>query len=71
MGNEVNPKNMNLFKSWPTPLTLSIIRRLLGLAGSYRRSVNKFFLIASSLTTLNQRKAKFIWYKAGEKSFQE
>ncbi|KAH0722387.1 hypothetical protein KY290_005067 [Solanum tuberosum] len=45
--------------------------RFLGLAGYYRRFVERFSSIASPLTALTQKKAKFIWSEACEMSFQE
>ncbi|WMV58542.1 hypothetical protein MTR67_051927 [Solanum verrucosum] len=47
------------------------LRSFLGLAGYYRRLVEGFSSIASPLTTLTQKKAKFVWSKVCEKSFQE
>ncbi|KAH0722292.1 hypothetical protein KY290_004974 [Solanum tuberosum] len=70
-GIEVDPKKTNAFKSWPRPLTPSDIRSFLGLAGYYRRFVEGFSSIASPLTTLTQKKAKFVWSEACEKNFQE
>ncbi|WMV41284.1 hypothetical protein MTR67_034669, partial [Solanum verrucosum] len=43
----------------------------LGLASYYRRFIEGFSSIASPLTTLTQKKAKFEWSEACEKSFQE
>ncbi|WMV45102.1 hypothetical protein MTR67_038487, partial [Solanum verrucosum] len=43
----------------------------LGLADYYKRFVEGFSSIASTLTTLTQQKVKFLWLKACEKSFQE
>ncbi|WMV37664.1 hypothetical protein MTR67_031049 [Solanum verrucosum] len=70
-GIEVDPKKTDAVKSWPRPLTPSDIRSFLGLAGYYRRFVEGFSLIASLLTALTEKKAKFIWSEACEKSFQE
>ncbi|WMV09563.1 hypothetical protein MTR67_002948, partial [Solanum verrucosum] len=70
-GIEVNLKKTDAVNSWPRPLTPSDIRRFLGLAGYYRRFVEGFSSIASHLTTLTQKKVKFIWSEACEKSFQE
>ncbi|KAH0720060.1 hypothetical protein KY284_005090 [Solanum tuberosum] len=70
-GIEVDPKKTNAVKSWPRPLTPSDIRSFLGLAGYYRRFVEGFSSIASPLTTLTQKKAKFVWLEACEKNFQE
>ncbi|WMV19933.1 hypothetical protein MTR67_013318 [Solanum verrucosum] len=68
---EVDPKKTDVVKSWPRPLSPSGNRSFLGLAGYYRRFVEGFSSIASPLTTLTQKKAKFVWSKDCEKSFQE
>ncbi|WMV09328.1 hypothetical protein MTR67_002713 [Solanum verrucosum] len=70
-GFEVDPKKTDADKSWPRPLSLLDIRSFLGLVGYYRRFVEGFSLIASPLTTLIQKKAKFIWFEEYEKSFQK
>ncbi|WMV18590.1 hypothetical protein MTR67_011975 [Solanum verrucosum] len=69
-GIEVDPKKMDVVESWPRPLTPSDIRSFLGLSGCYRRSVDVFSSIASPLTSLTQKKAKFEWSETCEKSFQ-
>ncbi|KAH0651615.1 hypothetical protein KY284_031527 [Solanum tuberosum] len=70
-GIQVDPKKTDAVKSWPRPLTPSDIRSFLGLACYYRRFVEGFSSIASPLTALTQKKAKFVWLEACEKSFQE
>ena len=40
------------------------------LASYYRRFVEENYYIASPCTTFTQKKAKFVWSKACEKSFQ-
>ncbi|KAH0706305.1 hypothetical protein KY285_010808 [Solanum tuberosum] len=70
-GIEVDPKMMDAVKGCPRPLTPTNIRSFLGLAGYYRRFVEGFSSIDSPLTALTQKKAKFVWSEACEKSFQE
>ncbi|KAH0705979.1 hypothetical protein KY285_010511 [Solanum tuberosum] len=70
-GIEVDPKKTDAVKIWPRPLTPSDIKSFLGLAGYYMRFVEGFSSIASPLTTLIQKKAKFVWSEAFEKSFIE
>ncbi|WMV32427.1 hypothetical protein MTR67_025812 [Solanum verrucosum] len=70
-GIEVDLKKTDAVKSCPRPLTPSDNRSFLSLVGYYRRFVEGFSLIASLLTALTQKKAKFIWSKSCEKSFQE
>ncbi|XP_049410603.1 uncharacterized mitochondrial protein AtMg00860-like [Solanum stenotomum] len=68
---EVDPKKMDAVKSWLRTLSPSDIRSFLDLVGYYRRFVKGFSSIASPLTTLTQKKVKFIWSNECEKSFQE
>ncbi|WMV24839.1 hypothetical protein MTR67_018224 [Solanum verrucosum] len=70
-GIEVDLKKTDAVKSWPRLLTHSDISSLSGLVGYYRRFVEGFSSISSPLTTLTQKKAKFVWSDACEKSFQE
>ena len=67
-GIKVDPKKTEAVKNWPRPLSSSDIRSFLGLAGYYRRFVESFASISSPLT---QKKAKYQWSEACEKSFQE
>ncbi|KAH0773627.1 hypothetical protein KY290_010764 [Solanum tuberosum] len=71
MGMEVDPKKMDVVKSWPRPLAPIDIRSFLGLAGYCRMFVEGFSSIASPLRALTQKKAKFVWSEACEKNFQE
>lgn len=43
----------------------------MGLANYYRSLVEGLSYIASALTTLTQKKLKFIWFKAHDNSFQQ
>ena len=58
-------------KDWPRKLTPTNIRSILGLGGYYRRFVDGFASIASSLTTLTQKSMKFEWSGKCEKIFQK
>ncbi|WMV45601.1 hypothetical protein MTR67_038986, partial [Solanum verrucosum] len=64
-GIKVDPKKTDVIRNWPRPLTLLDIRSFLGLAGYYRRFVNEFSSIASPMTKLTQKKAKFEWTDEG------
>ncbi|WMV30377.1 hypothetical protein MTR67_023762, partial [Solanum verrucosum] len=64
-GIKVDPKKTDVIRNWPRPLTPSDIRSFLGLAGYYRRFVNGFSSIASPMTKLTQKKAKFDWTDEG------
>ncbi|WMV14357.1 hypothetical protein MTR67_007742 [Solanum verrucosum] len=70
-GIQVYPKNTNMVKNWPRPLSASDIQSFLGLTGYYRKFVEGFSYVASPLMTLTQKKVKFLWSEACEKNFQE
>ena len=62
---------MEAVRIWPKPLTPNDIRSFLGPTSNYRRLVGGFASIASPLTTLTQKKVKYEWSEAYERSFQE
>ncbi|WMV49694.1 hypothetical protein MTR67_043079, partial [Solanum verrucosum] len=64
-GIKVDPKKTDVIRNWPRPLTPSDIRSFLGLVDYYRRFVNGFSSIASPITKLTQKKAKFEWTDEG------
>ncbi|KAL0546072.1 hypothetical protein IC582_015977 [Cucumis melo] len=66
----VDPAKIKAVTSWPRPSTVSEVRSFLGLAGYYRRFVENFSRIATSLTQLTRKGAPFVWCKACEDSFQ-
>ena len=58
-GVEVDPRKTKVVKYWPKRPTPTDIRSFLGLTGYYRRVMEVFSSIASSLTALIKKKAKF------------
>jgi len=70
-GIRVDSQKIEAVKQWPRPTSATNIRIFLGLAGYYRRFVEGFSSIASPLTKLTQKKAKFQWSDDCEKSFAE
>ena len=58
---EVDPTKIEADKNCPRLLALTDIRRFLRLAGYYRRFLDGFVSIASSLTTLTQKSVKCEW----------
>ena len=69
-GIKVDPKKTEAVKNWPRPLSPSDIKSFLGLDGYYRRFIEGFASIASPMMRLTQKKVKFAWTDACEKSFQ-
>ena len=70
-GIRVDSKNIEVVKQWPRPTSATDIKSFLGLEGYYRRFVEGFSSITSSLTRLTQNMVKFQWSDDCEKSFAE
>ncbi|KAI3691635.1 hypothetical protein L6452_31434 [Arctium lappa] len=56
--------------NWEPPKNPSEIRSFLGLAGYYRRFIQDFSKIASSLTVLTWKNVKFEWAETQDKAFR-
>ncbi|KAJ9538872.1 hypothetical protein OSB04_031605 [Centaurea solstitialis] len=69
-GIKVDPAKIEAMMSWKSPTNPSEIRSFLGLAGYYRRFIQDFSKIASSLTVLTKKNAKFLWTDKQEEAFQ-
>ena len=58
-GISVDPAKVNAIVYWPKPANVTKIRRFLGLAGYYRRFVNRFSSLVAPLTKLTRKNIKF------------
>lgn len=58
---QMDPANIDAVMKWDRLKTLSKISSFLGLAGYYRRFIEIFSLIATTLTKLMRKNEKFIW----------
>ena len=67
----VDPRKIEAIVSWEQPKNVSEIRSFLGLVGYYRRFVEYFSLIATTLTRLTRKGVKYEWSDDCEQSFQE
>ncbi|KAI3770813.1 hypothetical protein L6452_01957 [Arctium lappa] len=72
---KVDPSKIEAMMNWEPPKSPSEIRSFLGLAGYYRRFIQDFSEIASSLTVpsltvLTQKNVKFEWTGTQEKAFR-
>jgi hypothetical protein len=70
-GITVDPSKIEAVVNWVRPTNVSEVRSFLGLAGYYRRFVEGFSCIATPLTRLTRKNAKFEWTNECERSFQE
>ncbi|GAV75625.1 hypothetical protein CFOL_v3_19103, partial [Cephalotus follicularis] len=60
-GLSVDPSKVEAVKDWKRPMNASEVRSFLGLAGYYRRFVERFFRIATPLTSLTQKNNALVW----------
>ncbi|GJZ45768.1 putative reverse transcriptase domain-containing protein [Tanacetum coccineum] len=60
-GIKVDPEKIYAIMNWEQPKSPTEIRYFLGLAGYYRRFIQYFAKIASSITKLTRKNAKFEW----------
>ena len=58
-------------KEWKQPTNPTEVRSFLGLAGYYRRFIEKFSTIAAPMTKLTRKNVKFLWTDDCERAFQE
>jgi hypothetical protein len=70
-GVAVEPKKVIAAVNWKRPASVIEIRSFLGLAGYYRRFIERFSKIARPMTTLLQKDKKFEWTNACDRSFCE
>ena len=70
-GITIDPNKIKAIVNWAVPTNVSEIRSFLGLGGYYRRFVEGFSRIATPLTRLTRKNAKFDQTKECERSFQE
>nr|GEW07534.1 hypothetical protein [Tanacetum cinerariifolium] len=68
-GIKVDPAKIEAVMNWQTPKDVGEIQSFLGLAGYYRRFIQDFSKIASSLTKLTKKNTPFVWGEEQEEAF--
>ncbi|CAK9834649.1 Retrovirus-related Pol polyprotein from transposon 17.6 [Anthophora retusa] len=63
------PKKIESVQNYPRPKNAKNVREFLGLAGYYRRFINKFSHISKPLTALLKKENKFTWGSEQENAF--
>ncbi|GJU49344.1 putative nucleotidyltransferase, ribonuclease H [Tanacetum coccineum] len=66
---KVDPVKIEAVMNWQAPKSVGEIQSFLDLAGYYRRFIQDFSKIASSLTKLTKNNTLFMWGEEQEKSF--
>ncbi|XP_062103602.1 uncharacterized mitochondrial protein AtMg00860-like [Humulus lupulus] len=69
-GVSINLAKIEAIRDWPQPKNATEVRSLLGLAGYYRKFVERFSKIAPPLTNLTRKNQKYTWTEKCEESFQ-
>lgn len=70
-GISMDPSKVSAIQEWSTPKSAFDIQVFLGLANFYRRFVQNYSKIATPLTALLKKNAKFIWSKSAQSAFDE
>ena len=70
-GISVDPQKVEAILNWKPPTSVTEIRSFLGLAGYYRKFVERFSKIATPLTRLTKKEEPFLWSEACHQSFDE
>ena len=66
----MEPKKIKAIKDWPTPTSVTDIRSFLGLAGYYRKFIEKFSRVVYPMTTLQKKESKLLWMTKCKEIFQ-
>ena len=70
-GISVDPQKIEAIVNWKPPTNVSEVHSFLGLAGYYRKFVERFSKIATPLTNLLKNDQKFEWSDTCQHSFEE
>ena len=65
-----DPKKIEAVKNFPIPKNPKNIKQFLGLAGYYRRFIDGFSKIATTLNQLLKKDIKFIWSEKQQEAFE-
>ena len=68
-GIHTDPSKTEAVQNLQSPRSLDQLRTFLGLAGYYRKFIPGFATIATPLTELTQRSAKFVWLEKHQQAF--
>lgn len=68
-GIKPDPKNIEAIRNMPRPGSVRQVRRFTGMCNFYRKHIDNFALLATPLTSLTKKDAKFKWTSECEQAF--
>ena len=69
-GIEPDDSKIKILRDFPPPTSVAEVRSFLGMAGWYRKMIEKYATIAKPLINLTKKNAKFIWDENCKNSFE-
>lgn len=66
-----DPEKTMSIHNYPAPQNVKDVRRLIGLAGWYRRFIPNFATITVPLTDMTKKGRKFVWTDAAQQSLEQ
>lgn len=70
-GVSTEPQKISAVREWGVPTSVTDVRAFLGLAGYYRRFVDKFAELSAPLTDLLKNDTDFVWDSQAQASFDQ
>jgi len=67
----VDPAKVEVVRDWPILKSVTEVRSFLGLAGYYRRFVQKNFRVTEPLTKLTRKEVKYRWTEEYQLAFKK
>ena len=70
-GLAVDPEKIKAIREWLVPTDVSAVRSFMGIAGYYRKFVERFSAIAHPITSLQRKGVKFEWTEKCQNRFEQ
>jgi len=64
-------KKVNNIRDWPTPMSLTEMKRFIGFCNFYRRFIRNFSIIARPLHDLDKKGVPWVWTMTQQQSFDQ
>jgi hypothetical protein len=70
-GLRMDPNKIEAVRDWPTPKTVKEVQAFLGFANFYRRFIEGYSRITTSLTELTKKDKPFVWTEKAREAFEK